>query len=158
MVVKKEKCNCTTSNNYEPYIKPPKEHCKPVECCGEYVESVFFEVDAFPMTNGQMIFENPREGMIIGFTWYFDSSQNDNVRCNIDMKTRNNQGSLLYYPTSNVNGANTQFRGTNTTQEVEFLLQMPISYKDQLILTWNNASASDCTIMAVANIRYRMGV
>jgi len=128
--------------------------CLPAECCGEYVESVFFQVLALTGTNGQMIFENPREGLIEEFTYFFDSSQDENVTSSFEVNTKNNQGSLINFPTN----SNTQFVGTNTTCKIEFKVQMQFNYRDRLIFTWDNSSLSDCTIMAIANIRYKMGV
>jgi len=129
--------------------------CLPQESTGKYVESVFFQKLVLAGASGNIVFENPREGMIIGIKYYFDSSQDETVESKIELKTRNNQGSLIYFPNS---GGNTSFKGTNTTCKVEFKTEMQISYNDKIILTYNNASASSVTIMAVVNIRYRMGV
>jgi len=128
--------------------------CLPSECCGHYIESVFFQKLVLAGVTNKIIFENPKEGMIIKIKYYLDSSQDENVTSQLELKTRNNQGSLIYFPLS---GGNTNITGTNTTCEIEFDSEMQINYKDQIILTYNNASASDITIMAVVNIRYKIG-
>jgi hypothetical protein len=122
-----------------------------VNLCQSYVESVFFQLDSFPGTSGTIQFNNQQQGRIVKFTYFLDSSMNDNVLVNVDLVTGNKgRKSLLNW----VQGGNTFIKGTNNSTVLTFNLNMQVFKGEQIQITYANTSAQDCTIMAIADIKY----
>lgn len=122
-----------------------------VNLCQNYIESVLFQLDSAPGTSGTIQFNNTKQGRIIGFTYFLDSSMNDNVLVNVDVITGNlGRKSLLNW----VNGGNTFIKGTNNSTVLKFHCNQQIFIGEQIQLTYANTSSQDCTIMAIADIKY----
>jgi hypothetical protein len=129
--------------------KPPIHDI--VNLCQSYIETVFYQYDAFPHTNNEMIWHNDKIGRIINFTYYLDSSMGDSVTIYIEKISINGHvENLLNTP---MNG-NNYIKGTFNTQELEFKCNMIIKNDDMVKVRFENASAADCTIMAKMDIKY----
>lgn len=123
-----------------------------VNLCQSYVESVFFQLDSAPSTAGTIQFNNKSIGRIIKFTYFLDSSMNDNVLVNVDLISGNKgKKSLLNW----VQGGNTFIKGTNNNTVLTFNCNMMIQKDEAIMITYTNTSSQDCTIMAIADIKYR---
>lgn len=122
-----------------------------VNLCMPYIESVFFQLDSAPGTSGTIQFNNHQQGRIVDFTYFLDSSMNDNVLVNVDKISGNNgRKSLIKF----VQGGNTFIKGTNNSTLLKFNVNLQILKGEKIQITYNNTSSQDCTIMAIANIKY----
>lgn len=122
-----------------------------VNLCQNYEESAFFQIDSAPGTNGTIQFNNMKKGRIIGFTYFLDSSMNDNVLVNVNLISPNKgRESLLNW----VQGGNTFIKGTNNSTVLNFHVNMKIETGEAIQITYANTSSQDCTIMAIANLKY----
>jgi hypothetical protein len=142
-----------SSRKYNPDIKKPIVPIKHpiVNLCQSYIESVFFQLDSAPGTSGTIQFNNNKQGRIIDFTYFLDSSMNDNVLVNIDLLSGNlGRKSLINF----VQGGNTFIKGTNNSTVLKFNLNQQIFLGEKIQITYKNTSSQDCTIMAIANIKY----
>lgn len=159
------KINSKTDNHFNPsdedlsqrkktnFVNQPENPIKHpiVNLCQSYIESVFFQLDSAPSTNGTIQFNNTKQGRIIKFTYFLDSSMNDNVLVNVDLVgRRKDRDSLVNF----VQGGNTFIKGTNNNTALKFNLNMQIFKGDMIQITYNNTSTQDCTIMAIADIKY----
>jgi hypothetical protein len=136
-----------------PIINKPIEPTKHpiVNLCQPYIESVFYQYDCFPMTNGEMIWNNVKIGRIIQFTYYLDSSMGDSVTVYIEKISPNGHvESLLNTPQN----GNNYIKGTFNSTVLTFKLNMKIKNDDMIKIRFENASAADCTIMANMDIKY----
>jgi hypothetical protein len=136
-----------------PIINKPIEPTKHpiVNLCQPYIESVFYQYDCFPMTNGEMIWNNDKIGRIIQFTYYLDSSMGDSVTVYIEKISPNGHvESLLNTPQN----GNNYIKGTFNSTVLTFKLNMKIKNDDMIKIRFENASAADCTIMANMDIKY----
>jgi len=122
-----------------------------VNLCQSYIESVFFQLDSAPGTNGTIQFLNHKQGRIVKFTYFLDSSMNDNVLVNVDLLSGNlGRKSLFKF----VQGGNTFIKGTNNSTKLEFHINQQVFLGEQVQITYNNTSSQDCTIMAIMDIKY----
>jgi hypothetical protein len=146
------RCECGNSHTSNSITQPTQPAKHPiVNLCQSYIESVFFQYDSFPMTDGKIAFNNDKKGRIVKFTYFLDSSMGDSVTVWVNKISANNQKeSLLNY----VAGGNQYIKGTFNNQILEFNLNMPIKNDEQIEIVFENASASDVTIMALADIKY----
>jgi hypothetical protein len=122
-----------------------------VNLCMPYIESVFFQLDSAPGTSGTIQYVNHEQGRIIKFIYYLDSSMSDNVKINVDIISRNTgRKSLLKW----VDGGNSFIKGTNNSTILEFQCNMQIFNGEQIQITYANTSTQDCTIMAMADMKF----
>jgi hypothetical protein len=137
----------------EPIIKKPVEPTKHpiVNLCEPYIESVFYQYDCFPMTNGEMIWNNDKIGRIINLTYYLDSSMGDAVTVYIEKISPNGHVENLLNTPQN---GNNYIKGTFNSTVLTFKLNMKIKNDDDIKIRFENASVNDCTIMASMDIKY----
>jgi hypothetical protein len=122
-----------------------------VNLCEAYIESILFQLDSAPSTNGTIQFLNHKQGRIKKFTYFLDSSMNDNVLVNIDLISANGGRKSLF---KTVQGGNTFIKGTNNSTKLEFYINQQIFRGEQVQITYTNTSTQDCTIMAIMDIKY----
>lgn len=122
-----------------------------VNLCQPYIESIFFQYDSFPHTNGMIEFNNDKQGRIVKFTYFLDSSMGDPVTVLPELIKANLHATpLLQY----VAGGNQKILGTFNSMALPFQLNMKIKNDEKIRLTFVNASDNDVTIMAIADIKY----
>lgn len=129
--------------------KPVKHQI--VNLCQSYIESVLFQLDSAPNTQGHFEFHNKHLGRIVHFTYFLDSSMNDNVLVNVDLLSGNRGLKSLINWTA---GGNTFIKGTNNSMALNFKCNMMIKPDEEIRITYSNTSSQDCTIMAIADIKY----
>jgi hypothetical protein len=137
----------------EPHITQPK---KPIEhpivnLCEPYIESIFYQYDCFPLTNGEMIWNNDKVGRIVQFIYYLDSSMGDAVTVYLEKISPNGHVENLLQTPQN---GNNYIKGTFNSTVLTFKLNMKIKNDDMVKIRFENASAADCTIMANMDIKY----
>jgi hypothetical protein len=142
-----------SSNKSDHVLIPQKiEEKHPIiNICQPYIESVLFQLDSAPSTNGTIQFNNIKKGRIVHFTYFLDSSMSDNVLVNIDLLSGNlGRKSLIQW----VQGGNTFIKGTNNSTVLNFKLNQKIESGEQVQITYANTSTQDCTIMAICDFKY----
>lgn|GEM_PF-1895346 len=142
-----------SSNQVQHVITPPiiPVNHPIVNLCQSYIESAFFQIDSAPSSSGTMQYINYKKGRIIKFIYFLDSSMGNGVKINIDLISPNNgRKSLINY----VQGGNSFILGTFNSTELVFNVNQKIEIGEQIQITFSNGSANDCTVMAIADIKY----
>ena len=122
-----------------------------VNLCQNYIESVFFQLDSAPSTQGTIEYNNYKKGRIIKFTYFLDSSMGDSVVVNVDLLSANKgRKSILNF----VQGGNTFIKGTFNSTVLTFNVNQKIERGEEIQITYNNGSSQDVTIMAIVDIKY----
>jgi hypothetical protein len=122
-----------------------------VNLCEPYIETVFYQYDSAPGTNNEMIWHNNKEGRIISFTYFLDSSAGDSVTVYIEKITPNGQVENILNTPAN---GNNYIKGTFNSTVLDFKMNMRIKDNDMIKVRFINASASDVTIMAKMDLKY----
>jgi hypothetical protein len=146
-------CECgeSRSNPINTHPTPPPTH-PIVNLCEPYIETIFFQYDSFPMTDNNMTWHNDGRGRIIGFTYYLDSSAGDSVTTYLEKISPSGAVENLLQTPAN---GNNYIKGTFNSTVLEFKLNMIIKNDDMIRVRFINNSASDVTIMAKMDIKYR---
>lgn len=143
-------CGGSRSNPINTQPTPPPQH-PIVNLCEPYIETVFFQYDCFPNTNGFMTWHNDGLGRIINFTYYLDSSAGDDVTTYLEKVTPSGHVENLFQIPEN---GNNYIKGTFNSTVLDFKINMKIKNDDMVRVRFINNSASDVTIMAKMEIKY----
>jgi hypothetical protein len=120
-------------------------------CCKEYKESIFFQVDLFPNATQLMSYKVVRDCRIELVTYYLDDSMNANVSVFLTYTDRNGISKpLVTYP---ING-NNSIIGTNNNSVLYLNSDKDLEYGDSIIVNAVSTSSLDCTVMCIVNINY----